>query len=72
MHDVSIVVEAERPLMRTPVFSFCDVEYADDTTLLAKTSESMNALIALVEREAGIVWVKPQQGKDQGASSELK
>eukprot|EP00969_Alexandrium_andersonii_P147445 6519685-Alexandrium_andersonii.AAC.1 len=52
MRDVSIVVKAGSPLMRTPVFSFCDGEYADDTTLLAKTCESMNDLVAVVWREA--------------------
>eukprot|EP00969_Alexandrium_andersonii_P024258 1058549-Alexandrium_andersonii.AAC.1 len=63
MYDVTEVVSKERPLMLTPLFSFFDIEFADDAALIAKTSESMSALLKVSEREAAYMGLALNRDK---------
>eukprot|EP00969_Alexandrium_andersonii_P100218 4420841-Alexandrium_andersonii.AAC.1 len=41
------------PLATTPVFSFADVEYADDTVIVVKTAEIASTLLQSLQTAAG-------------------
>eukprot|EP00969_Alexandrium_andersonii_P200677 8865211-Alexandrium_andersonii.AAC.1 len=47
----------------TPVFNFCDLEFADDTTLVAKTAESATLTLRALETEAAKVGLKLNKSK---------
>jgi len=53
MHDVETRVRAEHPLATTPAMGVLDLEYADDTALIARTAEIATALLRSTETEAG-------------------
>eukprot|EP00969_Alexandrium_andersonii_P099286 4379350-Alexandrium_andersonii.AAC.1 len=46
-----------------PVFNFCDLEFADDTTLVAKTAESAMLILRVLETEAAKVGLKLNKSK---------
>ena len=52
MADVESEVRRNHPMATTPIMSVMDLEYADDTVLLARSAEVARALLAATEREA--------------------
>jgi len=63
MHDVEQGIRQEHPLATTPVVPCMDLEYADDTVLIARTAELANKLLAATEKEAGIYGLRLNEGK---------
>eukprot|EP00969_Alexandrium_andersonii_P199628 8817611-Alexandrium_andersonii.AAC.1 len=53
MSEVEAELKALVPHAYTPIFSFADIEYADDTVLVAKTSRVAEILLHSLERHAG-------------------
>ena len=53
MEDVEREVRKEYPLATTPVMSVMDLEYADDTVLMARSAEVASLLLQETERQAG-------------------
>ena len=51
-YDVEAAYLGRHPLSVTPQIPFFDVEYADDTRLIARAHEHMQTLLDLVQREA--------------------
>lgn len=51
-HDVEQEYLRRHPLAVTPQIPFFDVEFADDTVLIARTQENMQTLLLLVQEEA--------------------
>eukprot|EP00969_Alexandrium_andersonii_P128136 5661819-Alexandrium_andersonii.AAC.1 len=47
----------------TPMFNFCDLEFADDTTLVAKTAEAATLVLRSLEREAAKVGLRLNKSK---------
>ena len=52
LHDVQQQYPRKHPLANTPRLPFFDVEFADDTVLIARTQEQMQDLLLLVQEEA--------------------
>ena len=52
MQDVEAKVRAEHPMATTPAMPVMDLEYADDTALIAKTAEIATKLLQYTEEEA--------------------
>jgi len=52
MFDVERRVRGQHPLATTPAIGILDLEYADDTALIARTTEIANALLRAVQEEA--------------------
>eukprot|EP00969_Alexandrium_andersonii_P137989 6102895-Alexandrium_andersonii.AAC.1 len=51
MNEVAEEVRASLPLSFTPLFNFVDLEYADDTVIVAKTVTTANlALASLLDK----------------------
>ena len=50
--DVELDYLRRHPLSVTPQIPFFDVEFADDTVLIARTQEHMQTLLSLVQTEA--------------------
>ena len=51
-HDAQLQHKHKHPLATTPHLPFFDVEFADDTVLIARTREQMQDLLLLVQQEA--------------------
>ena len=51
-HDVEKEYLRRHPLSVTPQIAFLDVEFADDTVLIARTQENMQTFLLLVQAEA--------------------
>ena len=51
-HDVQQQYLRKHPLANTPRLPFFDVEFADDTVLIARTQEQMQDLLLIVQEEA--------------------
>ena len=51
-HDVQSQYKSKHPLATTPQLPFFDIEFADDTVLVARTQEQMQDLLLLVQQEA--------------------
>ena len=51
-HDVQLQYKLKHPLATTPHLPFFDVEFADDTVLIARTREQRQDLLLLVQQEA--------------------
>ena len=51
-HDVQSQHKSKHPLAATPQLPFFDIEFADDTVLVARTQEQMQDLLLLVQQEA--------------------
>ena len=51
-HDVQQQYPRKHPLANTPRLPFFDVEFADDTVLIARTQEQMQDLLLIVQEEA--------------------
>ena len=51
-HDVRSKYKSKHPLATTPQLPFFDIEFADDTVLVARTQEQMQGLLLLVQQEA--------------------
>ena len=47
----------------TPIMAVMDLEYADDTVLLARSAEVANKLLRATEREAAQYGLKLNRGK---------
>ena len=52
MQDVETGVRADHPMATTPIMTVMDLEYADDTVLLARTAELAELLLVRTEGEA--------------------
>eukprot|EP00969_Alexandrium_andersonii_P257729 11395160-Alexandrium_andersonii.AAC.1 len=53
MDEVEMALRASIPLALTPVFSFGDIEYADDTVIVAKTAKVANFILRTLQKKAG-------------------
>ena len=51
-HDVQLQYLRKHPLAATPRLPFFDIEFADDTVLIARTQEHMQDLLLMVQQEA--------------------
>ena len=51
-HDVQAAYLDKYPLAATPTIPFFDVEFADDTVLIARTAEHIQSLLHIVQQEA--------------------
>ena len=51
-HDVQVKYKARHPLATTPRLPFFDIEFADDTVLIAETGERIQDLLWFVQDEA--------------------
>ena len=63
MHDVEARVREEHPMATTPAMPFMDLEYADDTALIAKTAEIATKLLRYTEEEAARYGLKINRKK---------
>ena len=61
--DVEERVKAEYPFATTPVVPVMDLEYADDTVLIARSKEVAERLLAELEGEAAKYGLKLNKGK---------
>eukprot|EP00969_Alexandrium_andersonii_P218851 9665721-Alexandrium_andersonii.AAC.1 len=52
MDEVEASLREAIPLAYTPVFSFHDIEYADDTVIVAKTARVANHIMKELQRRA--------------------
>eukprot|EP00969_Alexandrium_andersonii_P276864 12237970-Alexandrium_andersonii.AAC.1 len=60
---VKDTLKREIPLAMTPMFNFCDLEFADDTTLVAKTAEAATLVLRSLEREGARVGLRLNKSK---------
>jgi len=65
MHDAVGRVHREHPLAVTPVMLVSDLDYADDTVLMAGTAALANALLQEVQREAEPYGLRLNEGKTE-------
>ena len=63
MEDVEAEVRRDHPMATTPIMSVMDLEYADDTVLLAGSAEVARLLIAATEKEAAKYGLKLNRDK---------
>ena len=63
MHDVETRIRDEHPLATTPTFRLMDLEYADDTALIARTAEIAGKLLQYTEDEAAKYGLKLNRSK---------
>ena len=63
MVDVERAVRRDHPMATTPVMSVMDLEYADDTALLARTAEIAGKILGATEREAAKYGLKLNRSK---------
>ena len=54
MEDVEAKVRDKHPMATTPVMTVMDLEYADDTALLARSAEVANRLLQATEATQGV------------------
>ena len=63
MQDVEKEVRREHQLATTPIMSVMDLEYADDTALLARSAEIAKKLLTATERIAVLYGLKLNRSK---------
>ena len=63
MQDVETRVRGEHPMATTPAFPVMDLEYADDTVLIAVTTEIAQKLLQYTEEEASKYGLHLNRGK---------
>ena len=63
MQDVESKVKQEHPLATTPTMAVMDLEYADDTALIAQTAEIATKLLRYTEAEAARYGLKLNRSK---------
>ena len=61
--DVELDYLRRHPLSVTPQIPIFDVEFADDTVLIARTQEHMQTLLSLVQTEAAKYNLQPNLSK---------
>eukprot|EP00969_Alexandrium_andersonii_P268214 11852310-Alexandrium_andersonii.AAC.1 len=60
---VKDTLKREIPLAMTPLFNFCDLEFADDTTIVAKTAEAASLVLCSLEKEGARVGLRLNKSK---------
>ena len=63
MADVEAAVRSRHPMLTTPVVPCVDIEYADDTVLLARTAQIASELLGEVEEQAAKYGLALNRGK---------
>eukprot|EP00969_Alexandrium_andersonii_P252513 11159494-Alexandrium_andersonii.AAC.1 len=63
MREVEEEVRRQVPLTFTPLFNFVDLEYADDTVLVAKTANTARVALASLVDRAGSRGLALNKGK---------
>jgi len=63
MHDVETRVRTEHPLAITPAVPTLHLDFADDTVLMGKTAETVEAELASTEEIAASCAMKPNRAK---------
>eukprot|EP00969_Alexandrium_andersonii_P274401 12127629-Alexandrium_andersonii.AAC.1 len=71
MNKVQQELTEQMPLALTPIFSFPDIEYADDTVIIAKVAEAATLALKALQKHARARGLQLNMKKDQGIGLEL-